>query len=82
MHMSRARQTLLSRIAFSALVAASLTFGGVQALSGSAKYECSSGYTCATRPQDSGCAARCLQLFPENLGTHFCNSQFCCVCAE
>jgi hypothetical protein len=81
--MSRSKQTLLSRIAFSALVAASLTFGGVQALAGSSsKSLCASGYTCATRPQDSGCAARCLQLFPENLGTHFCNTQYCCVCAE
>jgi hypothetical protein len=82
MHMSRTRQTLLGRLAFSALVAASLTFGGVQALSGSSKSACASGYTCATRPSDPGCAARCLEIHPQNLGTHVCNLSYCCVCAS
>jgi hypothetical protein len=81
--MSRSRQTLLGRLTFSALVAAALTFGGVQALAGSSgsKSLCASGYTCATRPSDSGCAARCLELQPQNLGAHFCNASYCCVCA-
>jgi hypothetical protein len=84
--MSRSRQTLLGRVMFGALVASSLTFGGVQALAGSTQATCASGYTCITRPSDPGCAARCLELYPENLGTHFCAGAvpggYCCVCAE
>lgn len=80
--MSRTRQTLLGRAAFAALTVAALTFGGVQALQGApAQPPCASGYTCTTRPSDSGCAAYCLQQYPQNLGTHFCNTNFCCVCA-
>ena len=78
--MSRSRQTLLSRLAFSALVAASLTFGGVQALSGSnSKSACDSGITCDVRPQDPDCAAYCQQQVPQNNGSHTCVGG-CCRC--
>lgn len=83
--MSRSRQTLLSRLAFSAVVAGSLTFGGVQALAG-ASGAASAGYVCVTRPQDPGCANYCLQQYPLNGGTHFCSGPvpggWNCVCAE
>jgi hypothetical protein len=82
--MSRSRQTLLGRLTFGALVAESLTFGGVQALAGasSAAFD---PYVCKTRPQDSGCAAHCLQHYPLNVGTHLCSGAvpggYECVCA-
>lgn len=78
--MSRSRQTLLGRLAFSALVAASLTFGGVQALAGSStQSSCASGLACATRPFDSACAAMCQQQYPQNGGSHVCVGG-CCTC--
>jgi hypothetical protein len=83
--MSKSRQTLLGRLTFSAVVAASLTFGGAQALSGSST-AASSSYVCTTRPYDPGCAAYCLQQYPENEGLHACVGQvpggFECVCFE
>jgi hypothetical protein len=84
--MSGSSQTLLGRTLFGSLVAASLTFGAAQAFGASASLPCASGYTCTTRPSDSGCAAYCLQQYPDNLGTHFCSGAvpggYCCVCAE
>ncbi|HEX6040530.1 hypothetical protein [Longimicrobium sp.] len=78
--MSKARQTLLGRLTFSALVAASLTFGGAQALSGSSKV---AGYTCTTQPYDPGCANYCLQQYPLNGGEHACvGLAKNCVCVQ
>lgn len=81
--MSKTRQTLLGRLTFSAVVAASLTFGGAQALSGSSK---AAGYVCTTRPYDPGCADYCLQQFPLNEGIHACvgvvPGGYNCVCLE
>lgn len=70
--MSSSRQTLLSRLTFSGLVAASLTFGGAQVLAGSSTAAASSGYVCTTTPYDPGCAAYCLQQYPDNEGLHAC----------
>jgi hypothetical protein len=83
--MSKSRQTLLGRFTFSALVAGSLTFGGVQVLAG-ASTSARDPYVCKTRPQDSGCAAHCLAHYPLNGGAHFCGGAvpggYNCICAE
>lgn len=83
--MSKARKTLLGRLTFSALVAGSLTFGGVQVLAGASSTS-ASAYVCKTRPQDPGCANYCLQQYPLNGGAHFCGGAvpggYNCVCAE
>ena len=82
--MSRSSQTLLSRFAFSAIVAASLTFGGVQALSGSSAR--SNPPVCVTRPYDPNCEAYCRSKYPENDGAHFCGrvvpGGYECTCME
>lgn len=84
--MSRSRQTLLGRLTFSALVAGSLTFGGVQVLAGASTSAAFDPYVCKTRPQDSGCAAHCLAHYPLNGGAHFCGGAvpggYNCICAE
>lgn len=84
--MSRSRQTLLSRFAFSAAVAGSLTFGGVQALAGDSGGAERHAYVCTTRPYDAGCEADCRFHYPEMDGIHFCGRAvpggWECVCAE
>jgi hypothetical protein len=75
----------IGRVAFAALVAGSLTFGGAQALAGSSTAAASSGYVCVTRPQDPGCANYCLSQYPDMGGAHFCGGPvpggWECVCA-
>jgi hypothetical protein len=84
--MSGSRQTLLSRFAFSALVAGSFTFGGVQVLAGASTSAELHHYVCITRPQDPGCAAHCLEHYPDMDGIHFCGrvvpGGWECVCAQ
>jgi hypothetical protein len=81
--MSRSRQTLLGRLTLGALVAGSLTFGGVQALAGAGVG--ASSYVCTTRPYDQGCANYCVQQYPGNGGAHVCAGAvpggYECVCA-
>lgn len=69
--MSRSNRRI-GRVGFAALVAASLTFGGAQALAGASG--ASSSYVCTSRPQDPGCAAWCLSRYPDMGGAHACLS--------
>ncbi len=82
--MSRSSQTLLSRFAFSAVVAGALTFGGVQALAGSSARI--TRPVCNTQPYDPDCEAYCRQQYPLNDGAHFCGRQIPggweCTCME
>jgi hypothetical protein len=81
--MSRSRQTLLGRLTLGALVAGSLTFGGVQALAGASAR--ANPPVCNTRPYDPDCEAYCLNEYPENGGAHVCAGAvpggYECVCA-